>query len=172
MKGFNLNLNHSLGTIKFTVDNGKAPLTSSFSTQPYDLCDGRWHSIQSKQFTLTPLIYDSDSDSDSPRLFSKLILSLSFSFGLLVSKMKNVVTLAVDESFGSPGIGQAGQDATDTDHPLYWGGHPNPDGKPGLETMEQFVGCMKNLQILGRHNLKYNHEAVQGTVGIHTCQTD
>lgn len=36
------------GTIKFTVDNGRAPLSSSFSTQPYDLCDGRWHSVQGK----------------------------------------------------------------------------------------------------------------------------
>lgn len=34
------------GTIKFTVDNGKGPLSSSFSKEPYDLCDGNWHSIR------------------------------------------------------------------------------------------------------------------------------
>lgn len=123
------------GTIKFTVDNGKEPLTTSVSTQPYDLCDGRWHTIQ-------------------------------------VLKTKNVVTLAVDETFGAPKIGPGGLDAADTDHPLYWGGHPNPSGKAGLETTEQFVGCMRNLNIVGRHNLKFNYESMQGTVGLHTCQSN
>jgi len=41
------------GTIKFTVDNGKGPLYSSFSKDTYDLCDGNWHSIQG---TLLPLL--------------------------------------------------------------------------------------------------------------------
>jgi len=34
------------GTIKFTVDNGKGALSSSFTKDPYDLCDGQWHTIQ------------------------------------------------------------------------------------------------------------------------------
>ncbi len=34
------------GTIKFTVDNGKGPLSSSFTKDPYDLCDGNWHNIR------------------------------------------------------------------------------------------------------------------------------
>jgi len=34
------------GTIRFTVDNGKGELYSSFSKQPYDLCDGQWHTIR------------------------------------------------------------------------------------------------------------------------------
>jgi laminin alpha 3/5 len=34
------------GTIKFTVDNGKGPLYSSFRKETYDLCDGNWHTIR------------------------------------------------------------------------------------------------------------------------------
>lgn len=102
----------------------------------------------------------------------KRILILDSIVLLIVSKSKNVVTLAVDEAFGSPGIGPGGLDATDTNHPLYWGGHPDPQGKRGLETTEQFVGCMRNLVVYGRHSLKFNHDAIQGTVGIHTCRSD
>lgn len=36
------------GTVKFTVDNGKGALSSSFMKDPYDLCDGDWHTIQGK----------------------------------------------------------------------------------------------------------------------------
>jgi hypothetical protein len=34
------------GSIKFTVDNGKGPVSSSYATQAYDLCDGEWHTVQ------------------------------------------------------------------------------------------------------------------------------
>jgi laminin, alpha 3/5 len=37
------------GTIKFTVDNGKGALSSSFTKDPYDLCDGDWHTIQGEK---------------------------------------------------------------------------------------------------------------------------
>merc|ERR1712137_1301176 len=41
-------------------------------------------------------------------------------------KAKNVVTLSVDNVFVEPGIGVAGVSSTDTNNPLYIGGHPNP----------------------------------------------
>jgi laminin alpha 3/5 len=122
------------GTIKFTVDNGKGPLYSSFSKDTYDLCDGNWHSIR-------------------------------------VSKSKNVVTLALDNTYSSPGIGAAGKDTTNTNHPLYLGGHPDPSSVRGLETTEQFVGCMKDFQIENRQ-FKFNHDTIVGSVGIHSCPTD
>ncbi|ODM92461.1 Laminin subunit alpha-4 [Orchesella cincta] len=124
------------GTVKFTVDNGKGPLYSSFTKEPYDLCDGQWHTIR-------------------------------------VSKSKNVVTLALDNTYSSPGIGPAGKDSTNTNHPLYLGGHPNPNPAVtrGLETTDQYVGCIKDFVIEGRQ-FKFNHDAMQGTVGLHSCPTD
>lgn len=40
------------GTIKFTVDNGKGPLSSSFTKDPYDLCDGNWHNIRGNKIKI------------------------------------------------------------------------------------------------------------------------
>lgn len=89
-----------------------------------------------------------------------------------MSKSKNVVTLALDNTYSSPGIGVAGKDSTNTHHPLYLGGIPNAgSGARGLETTEQFVGCMKDFVIEGRQ-FKINHDIVHGTVGLHTCPTD
>ena len=59
---------------------------------------------------------------------------------------------------------------TRTNHPLYLGGNPSPAGQPGVETNEQFVGCIKGLKIEGpKSTLKFNHDSIVGTVGIHTC---
>ena len=34
------------GTVKFTVNNGHGPFSSTFSASgPFDLCDGNWHTI-------------------------------------------------------------------------------------------------------------------------------
>lgn len=40
------------GVIKFTVDNGKGPITSSFKSpnNEYLFCDGNWHSIHGKYY--------------------------------------------------------------------------------------------------------------------------
>lgn len=62
-------------------------------------------------------------------------------------KSKNVVTLVVDKNFVEPGIGMSS--ATDTKHPLYIGGHPNPGRLRGVLTTAQFVGCIRNVEING-----------------------
>lgn len=91
-----------------------------------------------------------------------------------VTKSKNVVTLALDNTYSSPGIGAAGKDSTNTNNPLYVGGHPNPSGVRGLETFEQYVGCMKDLSIESKNprQFKFNHDKIQGVVGLHSCPTD
>jgi len=88
-----------------------------------------------------------------------------------VSKSKNVVTLALDNTYSSPGIGAAGKDTTNTKHPLYVGGHPDPRNVPGLLTTEQYVGCMKDFQI-ERRRLLFTHDKIVGTVGMHSCPTN
>lgn len=88
-----------------------------------------------------------------------------------MSKSKNVVTLALDNTYSSPGIGAAGKDTTNTNHPLYLGGNPDPSTAAGIETTDQYVGCMKDFVIEGRQ-FKFNHDAIIGTVGLHSCPTD
>lgn len=63
-------------------------------------------------------------------------------------KSKNVVTLGVNDFFVEPFVGSQGSDATDTRHPMYIGGHPNPKDLRGTETDKQFVGCIRNLAIV------------------------
>ncbi|XP_026292152.1 laminin subunit alpha [Frankliniella occidentalis] len=63
-------------------------------------------------------------------------------------KSKAILTLGVNDFFVEPFVGKQGSAATDTRHPLFIGGHPNPKGLPGIETTEQFVGCVRNVAIL------------------------
>lgn len=88
-----------------------------------------------------------------------------------VTKSKNVVTLALDNTYSSPGIGHAGKDSTNTNHPLYLGGHPNPSSARGFETTEQYVGCMKDF-VVENKQFKFNHEGIEGVVGLHSCPVD
>lgn len=86
-------------------------------------------------------------------------------------KAKNVVTLSVDNVFVEPGIGVAGVSSTDTNNPLYIGGHPNPTRKRGgFKTREQFVGCIRKMTINGK---PYNFKSEQaiGSVTAKTCPT-
>lgn len=62
-------------------------------------------------------------------------------------KAKNVVTLSVDNVFVEPGIGVAGVSSTDTNNPLWIGGHPRAGKLRGMLTTEQYVGCIRNVSI-------------------------
>ena len=80
------------------------------------------------------------------------------------------MTLSVDNVFVEPGIGVAGVSSTDTNNPLFIGGHPNP-GKPrGIKTREQFVGCIRNVTIKGVLQRFGSVQAV-GSVTATTCPT-
>jgi len=86
-------------------------------------------------------------------------------------KAKNVVTLSVDNVFVEPGIGVAGVSSTDTNNPLYIGGHPNPTRtRGGFQTREQFVGCIRNLTINGK-DYQFKSEQAIGSVTPKTCPT-
>ena len=62
-------------------------------------------------------------------------------------KAKNFVTLTVDSIYCPPGIGVPGVSSTDTNNPLYIGGHPQPAGLSGFSTIANYVGCMKNVKV-------------------------
>jgi laminin alpha 3/5 len=85
-------------------------------------------------------------------------------------KAKNVVTLSVDNVFVEPGIGVAGVSSTDTNNPLFIGGHPNPSKPRGIKTQEQFVGCIRNLNI-NRNLLRFGSTQAIGSVTATTCPT-
>merc|ERR1712073_278713 len=67
-------------------------------------------------------------------------------------KAKNVVTLSVNKIFAQPGIGVPGVSSTDTNNPLFLGGHIRPGrfGKSLQPGETSYHGCMKNV-VTGWH---------------------
>lgn len=85
------------------------------------------------------------------------------------SKSKNVVSLSVDTVFVDPGIGLLTD--TDTNHPLYIGGHPPKEKNvKRLLTQAQFTGCIRNLEINGK-SVALNQLPAVGNVTQSVCPT-
>jgi len=92
-------------------------------------------------------------------------------FSITAVKAKNVVTLSVNKVFASPGIGVPGVSSTDTNGPLFLGGHPRPNNlKAFASTYTPFVGCMRDVVIEGQ-KLNIRSNFVQGDVHSHVCPT-
>ena len=88
---------------------------------------------------------------------------------ILATKTKNVATLAIDGQHAQVGMGKLKSTATDTNHPVFLGGQPNPDA-PGVETNEQFVGCIKDFVVQGRLPFKFTYDSIVGKkVALHSC---
>lgn len=86
-------------------------------------------------------------------------------------KVKTVVTLSVDKIAADTGIGPTGTSATDTNFPLYVGGHQSSGRMRGFETTRrQFVGCVRNLVINDKMEKLSNFQAV-GNVTRSFCPT-
>lgn len=67
----------------------------------------------------------------------------------------------------------AGTTWTDTNNPLYFGGHPNPYNRAGVETQEQYIGCIKDLEIEGnRTAVHFNYNNLRGNIGLHSCPSE
>jgi laminin alpha 3/5 len=84
-------------------------------------------------------------------------------------KAKNIVTLEVDGVLTSPGLGQEGISHTNTLDPLYLGGVP--EFHRGIKTHEQYVGCMRNLQLGGLPVAKLSEARAVGRVKLTACPT-
>ena len=85
-------------------------------------------------------------------------------------KAKNVVTLSVDNVFVEPGIGVAGVSSTDTNNPLWIGGHPRAGKLRGMETSEQFVGCIRNVSV-NKQIQRFSVNQATGSVTATSCPT-
>jgi hypothetical protein len=89
-----------------------------------------------------------------------------------VFKAKTVVTLSVDKKTSEPGIGPSGTSSTDTNFPLYVGGHQSSGRMRGFETSRrQYVGCIRNLIINDVHEKLSNFQVV-GNVTRSFCPTN
>lgn len=88
-----------------------------------------------------------------------------------VAKSNNVVTVSLDGIFAEPGIGVGGVSSTDTKDPLYVGGLPESSlSKKGVLTTQQFVGCMRYLEIDSKP-MSFAQSRVFGKVTLNTCPT-
>lgn len=144
------------GELLFSVDNGRGPILAKY-TPPHGhhLCNGKWHTIQ----------------GGIRGVFGRRKLTNQTKHKWVAAiKAKNVVTLSVDNVFVEPGIGVAGVSSTDTNHPLYVGGHPNPSKPRGLRTQNSFIGCIRNIHI-NRILLRFGSAQAVGSVTATTCPT-
>ncbi|KAG0409964.1 hypothetical protein HPB47_012923 [Ixodes persulcatus] len=88
---------------------------------------------------------------------------------LAAVKNKNVLSLVVG-SASNLAIGRGGVTATDTANPLYVGGVPDPGQTRAVESLDQFVGCVRYLQINSKlQNLADSR--VHGDVHLNSCPT-
>ena len=87
-------------------------------------------------------------------------------------KTSNIVTVSVDGVFSEPAIGVAGVSSTNTKDPLYIGGMPESEifTKAGVETAQQFVGCMRFLELKNKPQ-SFAQSRVFGKVLLNTCPT-
>ena len=85
-------------------------------------------------------------------------------------KVNNFITLAVDSGEIAIGIGQAGISSTDTNDPLFLGGVPSGQAIPGLLTRDQYVGCIRDIEIADRP-VGFASSVVYGDVTLNSCPT-
>ncbi|CAG0924953.1 unnamed protein product, partial [Notodromas monacha] len=89
---------------------------------------------------------------------------------ILVVKILNLATLAIDGVSGQAGVGKPGVFVTNTEDPLYVGGHPNPVGLPGFLTTDQYVGCIRKLSV-NSVSINLSDGQSDGKVFLNSCPT-
>ena len=85
-------------------------------------------------------------------------------------KEKNIITLSSDNNNMGIQVGTGGISSTDTNDPLYVGGVPAGESTRGLETKDQFVGCITDLRISDRIQ-PFSSAIVIGDVTLSACPT-
>ena len=86
-------------------------------------------------------------------------------------KAKNVVTLSVNKIFAQPGIGVPGVSSTDTNNPLFLGGHIRPRRFQSLrQDQTSFHGCMKDV-VIERKVHEFTFNEIFGDISSHVCPT-
>ena len=84
---------------------------------------------------------------------------------------KNVVKLSVNKIFAQPGISVTNFKSTDTNNPLYLGGHNTPEifGNSTILGQTNYHGCMKDVVIEGKR-YKFSQSDMFGDISSH-CPT-
>jgi len=87
-------------------------------------------------------------------------------------KAKNVVTLSVNKIFAQPGIGVPGVSSTDTNNPLFLGGHIRPGrfGNSLRPDQSAYHGCMKDV-VIERKRYEFSQNEIFGDISSHICPT-
>ncbi|XP_013408769.1 laminin subunit alpha isoform X2 [Lingula anatina] len=85
-----------------------------------------------------------------------------------IQKAKNVVALTVDGLFVAPAFGKQGQSSTDTNDPLYFGGVPDVTKAKGIQTGQQFVGCIRAVKF-NKELKNFAMAETFGDVNLNTC---
>jgi laminin alpha 3/5 len=83
-------------------------------------------------------------------------------------KTRHVLALRVDGSLNEPTVGPGTKAFTDTNNPLYIGGHPNINSAKGIKSRKPFVGCMKNI-IIHKKSANLITNNIYGNVTIGSC---
>ncbi|XP_064486972.1 laminin subunit alpha-like [Ornithodoros turicata] len=86
-----------------------------------------------------------------------------------VVKNQNVVTLSAAGQ-SKVAFGTGGVTATDTANPFYVGGVPDPANTRAVETTDQYVGCIRYLQINSKLQ-SLAESKVHGDVHLNSCPT-
>lgn len=91
---------------------------------------------------------------------------------VLAIKRENFVELGIDGSDRVQESGIGDVYITDTNSPLYVGGIPDDEmnGYNGLDTKEQFVGCIKDI-VINESSVLLSNSTIKGHVTMNTCPT-
>lgn len=81
-----------------------------------------------------------------------------------------MATLLVDDNNLEPGIGVGGVSSTDTRDPLYIGGLPNDIKNSKGVIKDNFVGCMRILQ-MNKRRQSFNQAKIYDHVTLNSCST-
>lgn len=86
-------------------------------------------------------------------------------------KSNNVITLAVDNVFTDPKIGDRSGKSTDTGSALLLGGHKMIRKLRGSISKSPYVGCVKNISV-NSETIELLPEMADGNVTIGFCRTN
>lgn len=86
-------------------------------------------------------------------------------------KSKNVITLAVDNVFTDPKIGDRSAQSTDTGSALLLGGHKMIRKLRGSVSKSPYIGCVRNV-IVNNEHIPLTSDLAEGNVTYGYCRTD
>ncbi|KAK9737573.1 Laminin G domain [Popillia japonica] len=153
------------GAIRFTVDNGRGPITTTFSPdRMHYLCDGHWHTIQGKLSGRGPI-----TTTFSPDRMHYLCDGHWHTIQAI--KSKNIVSLSVDNKFMTPSLGDHRAKSTDTGGALFLGSHKVLNKVRGITARYPFVGCIRNIHINNKPII-VTYQMRRGDVIVGQCATN